>query len=189
MELLTIGPAEGSLALHTDVEGRAAKMGHRLTIGVRDWSGRASLDDGVPTAVELRAAAGSLEVTDGQGGVKPLSAKDRDSIRENALSTMKAAEHPEIVFTSERVEPVSGGFTVAGRLSIAGVERPVSVEVRVSDEATTWLLVSAAAVVQSEFGLKPYSAMMGALRVRDLVDVRLKAAVPKSAAPGGANGD
>ena len=33
-------------------------------------------------------------------------------------------------------------------------------------------------VVQSSFGVKPYSAMLGALRVRDAVEVRAEVRLP-----------
>lgn len=36
----SLGPSDGDLRIHTGVAGPAAKMGHRLTIGVTSWRAR-----------------------------------------------------------------------------------------------------------------------------------------------------
>ena len=179
MDTLTLGPQSGTLTLHTGVEGKAAKLGHDLTIALADWSAQATFDGDVPATVRLRAGLPSLQVVTGEGGVKPVSDKDKQSIRDNALSTLKAAQHPDVTFTSTRVRPTSTGYALDGDLSLAGSTRPATVEVTVVDAGGQWTLSGDGSVVQSEYGVKPYSAMMGALKVRDRVDVRLEASVPK----------
>jgi hypothetical protein len=65
--------SEGQLLVHTGVTGRAAKMGHRLTIVVETWLASVKSTDGEPADVELTAAVDSLQVMRGDGGVTPLS--------------------------------------------------------------------------------------------------------------------
>ena len=180
MDTLTLGPHSGTLTLHTGVEGKAAKMGHNLTIELGDWSAEASLDGDVPTAVRLRAGLASLRVVRGEGGMKPVSDKDKASIRENALSTLQASAHPDVTFVSTSIRPAAGGYALDGELSIAGTSRPATVEVVVADGGDHWTVTGGAPVVQTEYGVKPYSTMMGGLKVRDRVDVRLEASVPKA---------
>jgi len=179
MSTLQAGPADGTLSLHTGVEGRAAKMGHDLTIVLSDWQATATVEDGAPTALELRAVLSSLDPVKGEGGLKPLSDKDRASIRDNALETLRAGQHPEVVFTSSAVRPSASGYTVQGQLSIGGVERPAELELAVSDAGERLALSAQVPVLQTEHGIKPYSAMMGGLRVRDRVEVRVEATVPR----------
>ncbi len=179
MDTLRLDGGQGTLTLHTGVEGRAAKMGHRLTIAFRDWQVTATFTGAQPSSAQLRAELGSFEVVHGEGGVKPLSDKDRASIRDNALDTLKAAQHGQAVFTSDRIEPTASGWTLTGQLLIAGVTRPTTIQVEVEDLGAGWHLGAAARVVQSEHRIKPYSAMMGALKVTDQVEVRLDATVPK----------
>ncbi len=179
MDTVTIGPANGSLTLHTGVEGKAAKMGHQLTVALRDWEATATVDGTRPTSGRLRVALPSFEVVKGEGGLKPLSDKDRASIRDNALQTMKAGQHPEVVFTGDHVTDTPDGYAFQGELSIAGTSRTLTVAVTVTDAGATWQLAAQTSVVQSEYGVKPYSQMMGALRVSDRVELRFEAAVPK----------
>lgn len=179
METLTLGPQHGTLTLHTGVEGKAAKMGHNVTIEVTDWSAEVGFDGDTPSAARLRAGLASFQVVKGEGGVKPVSDKDKQSIRDNALSTLKAAQHPDVTFSSTIIRTTPGGYALDGDLSIAGTTRPATVEVAVTDAGDRWTVSGGAPVVQSEYGVKPYSAMMGGLKVRDRVDVRIETSVPK----------
>ncbi len=176
---LRLGSDSGTLTLHTGVEGRVAKVGHRLVIAIRDWEATATLSGDRAVSACMTAELSSFDVVSGEGGVKPLSDKDRAGIRDNGLQTLKAGAHPHVLFTSEDIQPISGGYSMTGPLSIAGVTRPTTVEVEVLDEEGGWRLRAAAAVVQSEYGITPYSAMMGGLKVSDRVEVRVDAFVPK----------
>ena len=167
MTTVDVGPEHGTLTLSTGVEGKMAKAGHALTIAVRDWRATVELDGDVATSVTLRAVLASLEVVSGEGGLKPLSDKDKRTIRDNALETLKT---PEVVVTSRSVD----GHHVEADLTVAGATRPVSFDLVVDGRHVT----ATVPVVQSDFGVKPYSTMMGQLKVRDRVDVRLEVTVP-----------
>ncbi len=177
MTTLTLGPAEGSLTLHTGAEGRAAKAGHALTIAMTVWSAEVTFDGARPTGVSFRTALASMDVVKGEGGLKPLSDKDKRTVRDSALETLHAAEHPEITFSSSQVTDRAGGYTVEGQLCIGGSARPLIIEVGVVREGGRATVEAVVPVVQTEFGIKPYTGLMGGLRVRDRVDVRLTATV------------
>lgn len=184
MQTFQTGPADGTLTLHTTVEGKAAKMGHALTIELADWSATTVLDGDEPTSVTLRARLASLTVVKGDGGVKALSDKDKQSIRDNALGSLKAAQHPDVTFTSSSAAPSDGGWDLAGDLAVAGVARPTSVHVDVTAAGERLALLATVPVVQTEHGVKPYSAMLGGLKVGDRVEVRLTATVARPWPPG-----
>ena len=179
MDSLAIGPATGTLTLHTGVEGKAAKMGHALTIGLSDWAAEVTLEQGAPTSVTLRAGLASFEVQRGEGGVKPLSDKDKRTIRDSALNSLSADKHPDVTFASTAVQPRDGGWSIDGQLTVAGVPRPARIDVDLADAGDLVSLSALVPVVQTEHGVKPYSAMMGALKLRDRVDVRVAATVPR----------
>ena len=183
MDTLRLAGEQGTLTLSTGVEGRAAKMGHRLTIAIRDWEATATFTGDQPASAQLRGELGSFEVVKGEGGVKPLSDKDRATIRENALKTLKADQHPQVVFTSDDITPTSSGYRLSGQLSVAGVTRPTTVDVVVQEGGGGRQLRAEAEVVQSAHGIAPYSAMMGGLKVSDVVGVRFDATVPQTTAP------
>ena len=179
MTSLTAGPADGTLSLHTGVEGRAAKLGHALTIALSDWSATAELDGETLTSVEVVATLSSLSVVSGTGGVKPLSDKDKASIRDNALETLKAGAHPTVRVTSTSVTPTTGGYDVAVQVSVAGVDRPAVLAMTVAPEQGRVRVSGSTGIVQTEHGLSPYSAMMGGLKVSDRVEVRLDVTVAR----------
>jgi polyisoprenoid-binding protein YceI len=64
------------------------------------------------------------------------------------------------------------GYDVEGTLTLTGVSRPVTVEVRRDGER----LVAEVLVHQPAFGIRPYSAMLGALKVK--ADVLVRVSVP-----------
>jgi polyisoprenoid-binding protein YceI len=65
---------------------------------------------------------------------------------------------------------------VAGELTMAGSTRPVTARLSISAEGGVSGTIS---LTQSNWGIKPYRGMMGALKVRDevtiLIDARLGA--------------
>lgn len=181
MQTLTIGPEHGSLTLHTGVEGRAAKAGHALTLRLTDWSAAATLEGPELAGLTLRTALISLEVVSGEGGVKPLSDKDKRSIKASTLETLTADRHPEVSFTSSSVTARGDGYEAQGELVLAGVAAPLVVGLSVERSGGTARVEALVPVVQTQFGVKPYTGLMGGLRVRDRVDVRLSVTVPDPA--------
>lgn len=177
MTTMQLGPADGSLTLHTGVEGRVAKAGHALTIALADWSATATFEGEHPSQVSLTTALASLEVVKGEGGLKPLSDKDKQTVKESALETLGAGRHPHVSFTSDTVTPTADGYAVTGQLSLAGTSRPVTVDILVTRAAGTATVEAVVPVVQTDFGVKPYTGLMGGLKVRDRVDVRVRATV------------
>jgi polyisoprenoid-binding protein YceI len=76
------------------------------------------------------------------------------------------------------VAPTADGFIVQGDLTIVGATRPAELIVVVGLIASRLRGTVTTTVVQSSFGIKPYSAMLGALRVRDAVEVRAEVRLP-----------
>ncbi len=172
-----LGPAAGTLRLRTDVEGKAARFGHRLLMEAREWSGRAvSGPDGL--SVSVRAAVPSLVVVSGEGGAKPLSDKDKDTIVANAVELLGVGD---ITFATVGVEDRGATLELTGLLTVAGVERPVLWRVataspgaaRAAGAVGGTRLTGVLPVVQSAHGVTPYSTMLGALRVKDAVQVEV----------------
>ncbi len=166
-----LGPTAGTLRLRTDVEGKAARFGHRLLMEAREWSGGAvSGPDGL--SVSVRAAVPSLVVVSGEGGAKPLSDKDKDTIVANAVELLGGGD---ITFATVGVEDRGATLEPTGLLTVAGVERPVLWRVATAAAGTGGgtRLTGVLPVVQSAHGVTPYSTMLGALRVKDAVQVEV----------------
>jgi polyisoprenoid-binding protein YceI len=165
-----LGTDRGRIVLHTSRDGVAAQAGHDLTIEVSRWSGDLTLSDDLsPADLAVRIDLGSLIVREGTGGLKPLTDRDRREILVTAQKTLGCDRHPEASFAAEKFEPAAdGGGVIVGTLTLAGVARPLRLQV---SKAGPGSYHAATTVVQSEHGIKPYRGFLGALRVRDAVDV------------------
>ncbi|MEV0197341.1 YceI family protein [Nonomuraea sp. NPDC050691] len=175
----TSGPETGRLVVRTTRAGFGAKAGHDLTIAVTRWRADATIDPADPagSSVTVEVDAGSLEVREGTGGVKPLTDADREEIgkiiREKVLH---GERHPVITFRSSRVAGTAESFQVEGDLTMVGATQPVALH----GSLTEGRVNGSAAVVQSRWGIRPYSAFFGALKVGDEVEIRFDLAlVPK----------
>ena len=164
-----LGPESGRLLVHTTRTGLGARAGHDLTIEVTRWHGHARVDTAVPanSSVTIQVDVESFQVRQGTGGVKPLTDADRAEISKTLKQALHTAQHPTITFRSRPVDGAAGAFTLDGELTIMGVTQPVMVQGRMTDGR----VVGGATVVQSRWGIRPYSAFFGALRVRDEVKV------------------
>ena len=171
-----LGPESGRLLVNTTRTGLGAKAGHDLTIEVNRWHGRAMVDVATPanSSVAVEVEVDSLEVREGTGGVKPLTDADRAEIHKTLKEILHTAQHPTITFRSRRVEGSAGSFTVDGELTVMGVTRPVMVQGR----ATDGRVVGGATVVQSQWGIRPYSAFFGALKLSDEIKIDFDIALP-----------
>jgi polyisoprenoid-binding protein YceI len=169
-----VGPANGTLQVRTYREGVGQKAGHDLIIDVGQWEATAEVgEDGTLSAVELSADPRSLHVREGLRGIKPLTDKDRAGIRNTIDERILLGRR--IAFGSTAIEPGSGGLTVRGELELAGMRQPVSFEL---DAGADGRLRGTLPVTQSKWGIKPYRGLMGALKVRDTVEVVLDVALP-----------
>lgn len=171
----TLGPSDGQLLLTTGVAGPAAAMGHRLTIAMTAWQATVTWADSEPVAVELTVDVDSLEVRSGEGGVKGLSSVEKSLARSNALKSLDAKRFPQISFRAEDIEQAKSGYRLTGTLDMHGRSHDRVIDLRVDDLGQTWRMSCDATVRHSEFGLKPYSLMMGAMKVADEVAVSFTA--------------
>ncbi len=169
-----IGPSDGKLIVKVYKEGMAAKMGHDLTMQASDWSGKLDInaDDPSASSVHLTIDPSSLEITDAKGGAKPLSDKDRADIAKNITKTLG---NSDITFESTSVSGTPPRIQLKGDLTISGNTKPVNLDLTVGDDGR---VSGKTTIVQTQFGIKPFSAMMGALKVKDSVDVEFDGTLP-----------
>lgn len=158
-----LGPDNASLHVETGRNGAAAKAGHDLTIDVKSWE--ATLEVGDSSSLQLSADPTSLHVREGKGGMQALKDDDKEDIRKTIDKDV--LKKKSVTFQSTSVEPAGDGLKVSGDLEMAGKSKPVSFELNESGGT----LAGSATVKQSDWGIKPYSALFGALKVNDEVKV------------------
>jgi len=134
-------------------------------------SREASLEVGegpAQTSIELTADATSLRVQKGTGGMQALGDDDRASIHQTIDKDV--LKRRDITFSSTGIEGSGDVFSVQGGLTIADKTQPITFDLVIGDDGT---LSATAVVTQTAWGMKPYSALFGALKVADDVKVVL----------------
>lgn len=178
---VTIGPDCGRLVLRTGRTGLAGKAGHDLTIDVADWTGEVRRSGADPGSARLRVdvALSSLRVREGTGGALPLSDRDRAEIDSTMRRMLAPTGAETATFVSTSVTSTGDGGTIEGTLTLHRRDAPVRLNVERSDPDR---YRGTASVAQTAHGIKPYSGLLGALKVRDEVvvefEVDLSAAEP-----------
>jgi len=166
----SLAPPHATCRIFTYREGLLSSLGHDLELAVGRFEVRVDED---ARTVEARFDAASLQVVRAlRGGVETtLSEGDRQTIEDNLRRhVLESPRHPEIRYRSTRVVDVEGGgFDVDGRLTLHGSERPLAVSLRPAGDR----YVGEVSLHQPDFGIRPYSALLGAIKVKPDVLVRL----------------
>ena len=167
------GPDDATLSVRTRRGGAAAKAGHDLLICVTAWQGTLEIGtDPGQASVELTADATSLRVREGTGGMQSLGEDDKANIHQTIDD--EVLKRRDIVFRSTRAELAADRSRIAveGELTLAGATQPIAFDLLIAGDGT---LSATAVVTQTRWGMKPYSALFGALKVLDDVEVVLDA--------------
>ena len=145
-------------------EGPLSPFGHDLELRVSRFTVEVSDDR---AQVEGVFEAGSLQLVgaSADGRVHALSERDRQSIEALADEILQAKRYPQIRFRSTAISPLE----LRGTLTIRGRSREI-VCMRTREGGRE---IASVKIHQPDFGITPYRAMLGALRVRADVLVRI----------------
>ena len=171
-------PESGELLVKTGRTGMGRRAGHDLVIEVTRWHGEVIVDTAKPETsnVSVEADVDSFEVREGLGGVKPLTQNDRTEIKKTLREILDNESGPKITFHSTRITNTAESWTVEGDLTIRGQTQPVTVNSVIIDDRVR----GGTTVKQTRWGIKPYSAFLGALKLADEVGVEFDATLVPS---------
>lgn len=164
-ETLELGPANGTLRVRTGRTGAVARAGHDLLIEVGDWNATLELA-GERTTLSLRADSTTLRVLEGTGGMMELGDNDKASIVQTIDAEVLGTHDIEFRSTAVRVD--GDRYEISGELTLAGQTGPLSFEL---DAGSGGSLRASATVKQTDWGIKPYTTLFGALKVADEVTI------------------
>ena len=166
---MELGPDNATLTVRTGKGGAAAKAGHNLVLEVTRWQGTLTAD-----TVELTADAHSLRVRSGSGGISPLGDEEKAGISQTIDE--EVLKGGNIKYRSTAVTArADGGYDVEGELDLLGVSAPLAFSLALDGDHLT----GSASVKQTDWRIKPYSALFGTLKVADVVEVSIDATLPK----------
>jgi polyisoprenoid-binding protein YceI len=171
----TIVPSESSFWVLAGKTGLFSALAHDHEIGVKSFSGRVV----VPAAgagagsLEMEVDAPSLEVLD-----KKPSEEDKKKIF-NSMHTevLESAKFQKITFKSVSVSDVKQtgndaySFVVNGDLSLHGVTKRIAVPAAATVTPQQLRATGKYTLKQTDYGIRPYSAAGGTIKVKDEVVV------------------
>ncbi len=162
------------LLVFTFREGVLAGMGHDLQLR---FGFSLTINHG---AFDLTVEMNTLQV-DGavmHGALKPnvLSPRDGQKIRQTALNeVLHARRFPQAKVRGTLTTGTPGTWNVEGALELLGTQHPLP-SARVLDDEH--VLRFETTLIPSQWGIRPYRALAGALRVQDRVVVELSLPTP-----------
>jgi polyisoprenoid-binding protein YceI len=162
----SIDATKSLLTIHVGKSGMFSAAGHEHWVDAPISHGQ--FNEGAAAHVEFSVDAGKMIVRPDE----KISAKDRAKIQETMQTTVLEDEkYPEIGFRSTTVTPAGGqAWKVTGALTLHGVSKVISVEVRRDGEA----YAGSARLKQSDFGIQPVTIGGGVVKVKDELDISFK---------------
>ena len=162
--------------------GLFARMGHPHVIGGPVLDGRVLLADPVTRSeVELSIEVARFELDrpewlEAEGFDPDMDEEDIADTRRNMLGedVLDADTYPEVRIRSTDISGSESEAEVTVKIRLRGRARELTVPVELELEADCLIATGRFELVQSEFGIRPFSAAAGLLRVADELDVRFR---------------
>lgn len=158
--------------IFTFKEGILSAVAHDLELRVHELEIELSDDRRAVTATfDPRSLRVVDAIVDGRRSPGTISAKDKAKIESNIVTeVIPVARFPEVRFVSSAIRAVDAGWEIEGTLMLAGRTRPICIPVHRADGKA----IGEVTLHQPEYGIKPYSAMLGTLRIQPDVKVRIE---------------
>lgn len=184
-----VNPQASSVRILVFRGGTLARFAHNHVMSVQGLRGRvwthpslakSGFDFSFPVGEmivddpQARSAAGSDFPPD-------VSEKDRTGTRKNMLGAdvLNAGQFPQISIRSVSISGDTYKPSVVARITIRGTSRDVSLAPAVSIENARFTATGEFDVLQSDFGIEPFTAALGALAVQDRLHVMFSVVAEK----------
>ena len=151
-----IGQVRGEIS----VSDSAAASGFRLEIPVESFA----VDAPLPRAEEGEAFSATV------------SDQARKGTRDNMLGpeVLDAAHYPLILIESDSLVGPRWNPGVTAHITLRGTSSELKFPAAVIEQPGSLTVIAAFHVLQSDLGIKPFSVLGGAIRVRDAIDIRVR---------------
>lgn len=169
--MLTYDASNAECLVYSYKEGLLSKIAHDLKHRATRFA--LSIDErggAIHAEIDARSLRVECVMKDARESNDAISDDDRKKIEGQIVEdVLHADRHPLIVFRSTAVSPDGEGYKIDGVLELNGHARPVSTHARRSNGH----IAAELTLHQPDFGIKPFSAMMGALKIKPDVIVRM----------------
>lgn len=170
----TVNPGKSRLEVFTGKAGLFKAAGHTHVVRAHGFTGEVEADPANPKSARLKLSipANKLKVMDPQ-----VSDADREKIQKSmeGEATLEVARFATIKFESKSVTVKSAGeqheVTIEGTLDLHGVQKPVRVPCVVKFSGDDLTATGEVELKQKDFGITPFSAGLGSIKVKNEVKV------------------
>jgi len=171
----SVDPQQSKVEIHVGKQGAFSAFGHDHLVAANQVSGDAKFDAQKvdQSSVRLKISTESITVID-----PGESEKDRKEVQAamEGEKVLDVARFPEIAFTSTSVSgakktPNGWELTLAGKLNLHGVEKPVTFPLRVTANANELHGEGELSVLQTDYGITPVKAGGGTVKVKDKLKI------------------
>ena len=171
----SIDPQQSKVEIHVGKQGAFSAFGHDHLISAKQVSGEAKFDAQKldQSSVRLKIPTKSITVID-----PGESEKDRKEVQATmeGEKVLDVAKFPEITFNSTAVShskkiPDGWELTLAGKLNLHGVEKPVTFPLRVTANTNELHGKGELSIMQTDYGITPVKAGGGTVKVKDQLKI------------------
>lgn len=179
-----VNPADSEVHILVYRGGTLARLGHNHVVTVTSLEGRIWTHSSLAqSGFDLRFPVADLVVDDpaaraAAGSDFPASVpqRDREGTRRNMLraETLDAAQYPNITLRSVSIGGTAQQPQVIARITIKDREHDVELAPAVRIDGARLEVSGELTFRQTDFGIKPFTAALGALEVQDQLRVTFK---------------
>jgi polyisoprenoid-binding protein YceI len=184
-----VDPRSSQLSILVFRGGKFSRLGHNHVMTSQDVSGRVWVHPEFPrSGFELSFPVAQLVVDDVEarraaGGDFPpdIPQSDKDGTRKNMLKpeVLDGEHYPQVRLQAAKVGGTLQAPQVTARITIKDATREVEVPVQVAIEGAKLSASGEFDILQTEFGIKPFSVALGALEVQDKLHIKFKIVAEK----------
>jgi polyisoprenoid-binding protein YceI len=185
-----VDPQSSELYIQVFRGGTLSKFGHNHVVSARNVTGRVWVHPEFPrSGLELVVPVNELVVDDPQARRKAGSEfppdvpqADKDGTRRNMLrpDVLDGERFRELTVKSVQVSGTLEAPRIIARITIKDVSRDVTVPVKIATTGGRLTASGAFDVQQTEFGIKPFTAALGALAVQDKLHITFEITAMRS---------
>jgi hypothetical protein len=177
-----VDPRSSQLSILVFRGGKFSRLGHNHVMTSQNLTGRVWVHPEFPrSGFELSFPVAQLVVDDSQarsaaGSDFPpdIPQSDKDGTRKNMLKpeVLDGEHYPQVKLQSAKIGGTLAAPQVTARITIKDASHDVEVPVKVVVEGAKLSASGEFDILQSEFGIKPFSVALGALEVQDRLHIK-----------------
>lgn len=177
-----VDPASSQLAILVYRGGKLSRLGHNHVMTSQDVTGRVWVHPEFSrSGFELSFPVAKLVVDDADarraaGGDFPpdIPQSDKDGTRKNMLKpeVLDGDNYPEVKLRAAKIGGTLEAPQLTAHITIKDASRDVEVPVKIAVADAKLRASGEFDVLQTDFGIKPYSVALGALEVQDRLHIK-----------------